>query len=89
MKNLSFILIAVFVFNVFPFVDTADAQLEAFFHIEVESCSSGDCEVVNRQYTGFVTHYVINIRCMDSAGNFGAWHTWEYEGINPGSYCNS
>lgn len=69
---------------------SANAQLEALWNVEVKSCfSDGNCEVVTRQYTGaFVAFYAIHIRCMDSAGNFGEWETWESEGIINGSYCN-
>lgn len=70
-------------------MNNADAQIsDIMVNVEVSSCSTGDCEVITRQYTGVVNHYSIAIRCQDSGGNFGSWSYWNYDGINPGSYCN-
>ncbi|MEQ9351452.1 MAG: hypothetical protein RJQ00_02605 [Vicingaceae bacterium] len=71
-----------------PIENNVDAQpMQIMFNVEVSSCSTGDCEVITRQYTGIVNLYSIAIRCQQSNGDFGAWQNWSYSGINPGSYC--
>lgn len=88
-KGLSYLLLTVSMLTISN-TDLDARQFEAIFHVETGSCSTGDCEVKTRQYTGiFGSRYVINVRCMDSAGNFGSWETWEYSGINPGTYCGT
>jgi len=66
-----------------------NAQSEYFLDQEVSSCASdGGCEVIVSQYTGIANYYSINVRCMDSSGNFGSWSNWTYTGIYTGSACN-
>jgi len=67
----------------------AQDAFAALISVQTSACfSDGGCEVVTRQYTGLYQMYVINIRCMNSSGNFGDWQSWTYEGVNNGSYCN-
>ncbi|MEO9887544.1 MAG: hypothetical protein ABJR05_08935 [Balneola sp.] len=69
-------------------MEKAEAQIaDILMNVDVESCTTGECEVVTRQYTGLATFYSINIRCMEAGGDFGSWQNWTYDGINPGSYC--
>lgn len=88
MKKVSTIIV-ILSFLVLPFMETVNAQWEMFLSIDVQSCfSDGGCEVVTRQYTGAFVFYSINIRCMDSGGDFGSWQSWTYEGVNNATYCN-
>tara|TARA_R110000868_G_C10529430_1_gene733908 strand:- start:208 stop:480 length:273 start_codon:yes stop_codon:yes gene_type:complete len=90
MKKVSFILLVAFAISVFPSTENVEAQIgDILVNVDTGSCTTGDCEVVTRQYTGLTTRYTIAIRCMDSGGNFGSWSRWAYQGINPGSYCNT
>ncbi len=65
------------------------AQFPTDIAIKVEEtvCSTGDCEVVLRQYSGVILRYSIAVRCMDSAGNFSSWQYNSYNGIYPGTVC--
>lgn len=79
----------IMLFLALSFANTGNAQFEYLENVEVSSCSSsGGCEVIVRQYTGFYTAYSVNVRCMDASGNFGSWHHWMYNGVYTGSACN-
>lgn len=89
MKKVKYIALLTLIFGLSPIMNNADAQIaDILVNVDVSSCSTGDCEVITRQYTGLTNRYSIAIRCMDSGGNFGSWNYWDYDGINPGSYCN-
>ncbi|NGP89405.1 hypothetical protein [Fodinibius halophilus] len=88
MKKLSCFIVTL-MFILFSFANIGNAQAEFLQDVEVSSCASdGGCEVIVRQYTGLVNAYSINVRCMDSSGNFGSWSNWSYSGIYSGSACN-
>lgn len=91
MKNLKYLSGLILLMILSLSINTsANAQFEVLLDVDVNSCySDEDCEVVTRQYTGmFGAYYTIHIRCMDSAGNFDEWESWESDGIINASYCN-
>jgi len=60
------------------------AQIGTLIQMIDSSCSTGECEVVVRQYTGVINAYGVSVRCLEGGG-YGEWHVSEYSGIYPGS----
>ncbi|MDR9419402.1 hypothetical protein [Gracilimonas sp.] len=92
MKKFKYIAVLTLLISMLSYMNNADAQIagpaiDILLNVDVSSCSTGDCEIITRQYTGVYNKYSIAIRCQDTAGNFGSWNYWDYDGINPGTYC--
>lgn len=86
MKKIIVALIMV-IFVMIPIENSVFGQAEPFQFINDTTCSTGDCEVWLRQYTGIYVGYRISVRCMDSGGNFGSWQVNSYSGVYPGTIC--
>lgn len=71
---------------------SANGQLgwisDIFLQIEDSTCTTPDCEVVLREYTGLLyVGWKLSIRCFDDYGNLGGWEHWEGSGVYSGTLC--
>lgn len=57
-----------------------------FVQINDTSCSTIECEVILRQYTGVHVSWRLAIRCIEGAA-MSDWNYWSGDGVYGGTIC--
>jgi len=61
---------------------------DIFLQIEDSTCTTSDCDVVLREYTGLLyVGWKLSIRCLDNNANWGEWQHWSDSGVYSGTLC--
>ena len=84
MKKLTFFFF-VLILTIMP-ISSSYGQLNYLVLANDRYCTTSECDVVLRQYTGLITAWRLSIRCFDSSG-WASWHTWEGTGVYSGTLC--
>lgn len=81
------IILFVTAFSSYTMTNAQTSTLESIFmQVNDESCTTDECDVVVRQYTGVYVGWKLSIRCFDSEG-WSSWSVWEGSGVYSGSVC--
>jgi hypothetical protein len=57
-----------------------------FVQVNDSTCTTSECDVVVRQYTGVYVGWKLAVRCID-AGGWSPWYVWEGSGVYGGTVC--